>query len=206
MLTQEIVNALVQLLLVMAISAAAWAIFARRHSPFREWLGLVKPAKGWLVPSLLLTVAVVAITAPLFLVGPLAELATAEGTVGGNFARSGGSPATYATILVVAFIKTGLTEEIFFRGLIARRLITKLGFKVGNAVQATLFGVIHLALFASPEAPPATIALVFLVFGVPAAAGWLMAWANERYGGGSIAPGWLMHGAGNAIAYSAFLG
>jgi hypothetical protein len=43
-------------------------------------------------------------------------------------------------------------------------------------------------------------AAFFLVTG---GSGWIMAWLNERLGNGSIAPSWLMHGLGNAVAYPA---
>jgi len=38
------------------------------------------------------------------------------------------------------------------------------------------------------------------LFGMTGAAGWVMAWPNERVGDGSTAPSWLMHGLGNAVA------
>lgn len=205
MLAQEIVNALVQLAAVLAISAIAWLALGRRRESYTAWLGLTAPDKGWLGPSLVLAGVAIALTVPLFLFGPLADLATGEATVGGSFEGRGLSAETVATVLVVAIVKTGLTEEIFFRGLIGKQLVGRFGFAIGNTLQAIPFGAIHLLMFAVPGAPEAAPVSVTLVFLIPAIAGWLMGWANYRYGGGSIVPGWTMHALGNTVANLLFL-
>jgi len=39
---------------------------------------------------------------------------------------------------IYSFIQTGLSEEIFFRGFLEKRLIRKFGFQIGNAMQSIL--------------------------------------------------------------------
>jgi membrane protease YdiL (CAAX protease family) len=101
----------------------------------------------------------------------------------------------------VAGVKTALTEEIFFRGLIAKRLISWLGFSVGNLIHALIFGAVHLLIFLIPGGPKFTPLLGAAFLLLPGASGWLMAFANEKAGNGSIAPGWMIHALGNAAAY-----
>ncbi|MEM9235012.1 MAG: CPBP family intramembrane glutamic endopeptidase, partial [Pseudomonadota bacterium] len=97
--------------------------------------------------------------------------------------------------------KTALSEEIFFRGLIAKRLINGFGFWTGNTLHALLFGGIHMLIFVVPGGPEFTPLLGATILFLPGLAGWLMAYANERLGNGSIGPGWLIHALGNAISY-----
>jgi membrane protease YdiL (CAAX protease family) len=131
----------------------------------------------------------------------LRNLANGDNTVVGMIRDSGLSAETIGVVLIVAFLKTGLSEEIFFRGLIAKRLIAWLGFPIGNTLQALLFGAVHLLIFVVPGGPAFDPLAATAFVAVTGTAGWVMGWINERLGNGSIAPSWLMHGLGNAIAY-----
>ena len=204
MLAQEMVNTVVQLTVALLIAGLAWAAFGRRKAGFAEWLGLVRPARGWARPTLVLFLAILAVTLPIFLLTPLIEAVTAGNTVGGKFAGQPWGFGLLATIAIMAFVKTALSEEILFRGLIARRLIAWLGFARGNALQAALFGSVHLSIFAVPNGPEPTPLAIAALFFIPSAAGWLMGYANQRYGGGSIVPGWTIHAGGNFLAYMSF--
>ncbi len=202
MLTQEIVNTLIQLAIALAVAGGAWLFFARRRASLTAWLGLGAPAAGWWKGTILCALVVALVSIPLFLFGGFAELARGEGTVGAQFAGQSLTPAIIATIVLVACVKTALTEEIIFRGLIAKRLIGWLGFAAGNMVQAILFGSIHLLIFAADGAPAPTPLAVATVVGLPAFAGWMMGYANERFGGGTIWPGWLIHATGNLTSFA----
>lgn len=204
MFAQELVSTAVQLSVALLIVGLAWAIFGRRKAGFAEWLGLVRPAKGWAKPTLILFVIILAVTLPIFLLTPLVEAVTAGNTVGGKFAGQPWGFGLFATIAIMAFVKTALSEEILFRGLIARRLIAWLGFSRGNALQAALFGSIHLIIFVAPNGPEPTLLGITALFFIPGAAGWLMGYANQQYGGGSIVPGWTIHAGGNFLAYMSF--
>jgi membrane protease YdiL (CAAX protease family) len=87
-------------------------------------------------------------------------------------------------------IYVALGEEIFFRGLLGGWLVRRLGFAVGNTVQALIFLLPHLLLLlVSLSLWP--IILVQLL------AGWLLGWL--RYHSDSILPGWLAHSLINAL-------
>ena len=204
MLIGEIIGALGQLTLVLVIGSIAWAFFGRRKAAWGHWLGLSSPPSGWWKGALLIIFVLALIKLPLFTLTPMIALTSGEGTVGGQLAGLGWGPDLMATILVMALVKTALAEEILFRGLIAKRLIGWLGFGAGNLVQAGLFGSVHLLIFFTSGAPPLSLPSIAAFFLLPTIAGWLMGYANERWGGGTIWPGWMIHGLGNAIAYSLF--
>jgi len=103
-------------------------------------------------------------------------------------------------LAILALFKTALAEELLFRGLIGKRLIARLGFGIGNACQAALFGAVHLLVALSPLA---TAGLVAALVAFTAATGFINGWLNEKRGGGSILPGWAAHASANLIAYAA---
>ena len=201
MLISEFINALFQVAVVLLIASLLWLIFARKRSGFREWIGLIRPTAPSMIWALLIFAVWSVFTTALYFLPAFTQLAAGEGTVAGAVRENGFSAETIILIAILALIKTGLSEEILFRGLIAKRLINALGFWIGNAVQAAIFGAIHLAIFLIPGGPEFTLTLGALVVFVPGMAGWLMGFANEKLGNGSIAPGWLIHGFGNAISY-----
>lgn len=87
-------------------------------------------------------------------------------------------------------IYVALGEEIFFRGLVAGWLTRRLGFKIGNTLQALIFLLPHLfLLLVSFSLWPIILA--------QAITGWLLGWL--RYRSDSILPGWLTHSLLNAL-------
>ena len=102
-------------------------------------------------------------------------------------------------ILLVALVKTSLSEEIFFRGFISKRLINAWGFSIGNTFQAIIFGVVHVVLFW--KLMNAGIVPLVFIFSLSTIGGWVIGLIKEKYGNGSIIPGWIAHGLGNTISY-----
>jgi membrane protease YdiL (CAAX protease family) len=210
MLLDEIVSAVLQVGVALILALVAWLItigvlrLRRRDAPsFTRYVGLIAPRPRAMLWALVATIVFGAATIALFKFTALADLATASNTVGGRIRAMGVSAETAGVIAITAFVKTALSEEIVFRGLLAKRLIAWAGFGIGNTIHAALFGAVHLLIFIIPGGPawdPAAAAAFFLVTGC---AGWVMAWLNERIGEGSIAPSWLMHGLANAVAYPA---
>ncbi len=201
MLLEESVSAAVQLFVVLFIAFAAWAIFGRKAAGFRRWIGLTAPTSRSMLVALAIFIMWLVVKGALFLWPEWTAGAAADNTVAGMLRAQGFSTETVAVIVVIAFVKTSLTEEIFFRGLIAKRLIAGFGFGIGNLVQALLFGAVHLLIFTIPGGPAFTYPLAAAFLFIPAIGGWLMAYANEKTGNGSIAPGWIIHGMGNAVSY-----
>ena len=85
-------------------------------------------------------------------------------------------------------VKTGFTEELLFRGLIAGSLSRRLSLVWANVVQALIFLAPHLLLlFIMPE----MWRLLPIVFIVSLFKGWL------RIKSGSIIGPWIIHGCVN---------
>jgi len=87
-------------------------------------------------------------------------------------------------------IYVALGEEIFFRGFLGGWLVRRLGFAIGNTVQALIFIFPHLLLL--------LVSLdLWLTIVVQLIAGWLLGWL--RYRSNSILPGWFAHSLTNAL-------
>ncbi|MFJ7369581.1 CPBP family intramembrane glutamic endopeptidase [Lysinibacillus sp. NPDC098008] len=84
--------------------------------------------------------------------------------------------------LLYAVVQTGLSEELFFRGFLLKRLAQSFGVQMGNIMQSLLFGCIHGALLWL-ALPALAVLLVILL---TALAGYIMGWLNKRLSGGSI--------------------
>lgn len=194
---------------VLVFTAVAWAVYlvARRRNGelrargFRRYVGLYAPERR----TLLWGTAAVALAVPglllLFASPSLRAVATAPNTVPGRLRALGLSAASLAVMATYAFVQTALAEEILFRGLIAKRLIARLGFPLGNAAQAVVFGALHLLLFVGPGAQALTPASALPVVAVTSLLGWGLGFLNERAGNGSIVPSWWVHGVSNFVAY-----
>lgn len=182
------VSAFIQLGLFLVLPAAWWALSARGRLDFATWIGLHVPKRhaNWARVMVAGLAWVLLCAASMMLVRSLGDDVAAS-----RFAGMG--LAGIVPVILHAFIQTGLSEEILFRGFLAKRLIARFGFTTGNAVQALVFGLVHVALFASLAAP-ARLALIGVI---TAANGWIMGWINERCFGGSIVPSWMLHAAGN---------
>jgi membrane protease YdiL (CAAX protease family) len=105
----------------------------------------------------------------------------------------------YLTILfIVALFKTSFAEELFFRGFIAKRLKSILGFQKGNLFQSIIFGLIHAVLFSFITS---NIIFLIVIFIVPSIGAFATAYVNEKIANGSILPGWISHGLANVLSY-----
>ncbi|AZU05299.1 CAAX amino protease [Glycocaulis alkaliphilus] len=202
-MVQELINAGVQIALAMLLVFLVWLIFARKRSGFLKFSGLYGAPVQAMGLALVAALIFAPLTIAMFMLPGLADAATGPDTVTGRVQALGMTPETIAIILIIAFLKTSGSEEILFRGLIAKRLIAWLGFGAGNTIHALIFASIHLLIFVAPGGPAFDPVLAAALTGVGFTGGWVMAWINEKRAGGSIAPGWLMHGLSNAIAYPA---
>jgi len=87
-------------------------------------------------------------------------------------------------------IYVALGEEIFFRGFLGGWLVRRLGFAIGNAIQALIFLLPHLLLLLVSQS-------LWPIIIVQLIAGWMLGWL--RYRSNSILPGWLAHSLTNAF-------
>jgi membrane protease YdiL (CAAX protease family) len=198
-----LISALLQVVLFSAVPFVVYAIPRRTVRGFPAHTGLTRPTNGSLLLGVLAGALFTGVMLTLFMTAPdLRDLATGPNTVPGKLRPLGPSAAGVAALLIAAMIQTALAEEIFFRGFLAKRLITSLGFAWGNALQATGFGATHLLLFAGPGGATFSPARAAMVVGATGLIGGLLCWINERRANGSIFPGWLAHGVANVISYA----
>ena len=190
----ELSGAVFQVLFFALIPFFWWLISAKKKTNFFEWIGLKKiHHEGKWLHTILITVVVVAVYG--ILTTLLIEMYSGGITAAGsNFAGMGITAIPAA--MVYGYVRTGLSEELFFRGFLLKRVSSKCGFVVGNTIQALLFGAMHGIPFGiATQNVFVTICLTLL----PGALGWYQGWLNEKRCGGTIVSSWLLHGTINAI-------
>ncbi len=187
LLMVQIINAIIQVSLFSFIPLVWWFFRGRKQSGVILWIGLKSIPKNNIkkVISLSSVTLLGYVGLGFYLVFFLlkdVELATSV------FEGLGitGLPAG----MVYAFIITGLSEEIIFRGFIWKKLSSKISFKLANIIQATLFGLLHGVMFFALVNPVITMIIIILT-GIIAG---LMGYINEIEANGSIVPSWIIHG------------
>ena len=167
---------------------------------FKNYIGFYKPT-GKSVLFVLLTSVIILISGIILVLTneEIKEAVFAPNSVSGQIRQMGLSVTSILTLLLIALFKTSLAEEILFRGFIAKRLTNRFGFKIGNTLQALIFGIVHLLLFWALTRT--TIIPLLIIFYLTTIAGWIIGMVKEKYANGSIIPGWIGHGIGNVLAY-----
>lgn len=191
---EELIGALLQLVLFALIPFIWWLVSARKRESFFSWIGLKRVQfTGKLRVTLLITLGAVACYG---LLTKLVMASVPEGitTAGSNFAGMG--IAALPAVFVYGFIRTGLSEEIVFRGFLLKRISGRWGFSAGNIIQALLFGALHGVPFGLATHNMLVTLIMTLL---PGAFGWFQGWLNEKRAGGSIIPSWLLHGIINTV-------
>ncbi|GHV01069.1 CAAX amino protease [Clostridia bacterium] len=192
MLLNEIIRAIIQLAIFVAIPLIWWLITTRKKENFFVYIGIKKPtverkAKFW-TPFFLAIIIAVSMS---LVLDPLLpnDIQLANARFVGQGTKAG------LPIIVFAFFATGLPEEILFRGFISKRISKRLGFIVGNTIQAILFGLLHGATMF----PSLGFWIPMLVIVFTGTLGWLMGYMNEK-ADGSIIPSIILHGLSNVYA------
>ena len=194
MFISELLGAVLQVVLFALIPFIVWLITARKTEKLLPWLGIKKPvpeepaAKAWCIAA---GAAVVYSVVMLLLM----KFVFADIPVSENFKGKGA--AAIPAILVYSFIRTGLSEELLFRGFLYKLLSKKLDFIPANTIQALLFGALHgVPIFLATNNILALILLTLL----PACMGWVMGWIDHKKNDGSVIPSWILHGTVNLIS------
>ncbi len=191
-LIDSLISAALQVGIVLLIAwLAYWPLRGKAKPSFVTFLGL-----GTTRPLALLIGVVIGVAgavAWLMLPG-MAAIAKSPGSVVADALKGGVTPEALTALAVTGAVKSALSEEILFRGLIGKRLYAWIGLTGGNLVQALLFGAIHLVLLLALHGPleaAAGFAAFTTLFSL--AAGLL----NEKLGKGAIWPGWALHASAN---------
>ena len=196
MLFATFISSFVQLGIALLIPVIWWAVTTKRRLEFATWIGLYVPM--WKVgPVQRVSQKQLGIALACWVAVSLASLRIAS-SVWGALATSrfiGAGLLAVVPILLYAFIQTGLAEELFFRGFLTKRLCAAFGFSRGNAIQAIVFGLLHLLLFIN-YLPVSSLVAITVLSGIN---GWIMGWLNEQAAGGSVVPSWMLHSLANLL-------
>ena len=191
---EELIGALLQLVLFALIPFIWWLVSARKRESFFSWIGLKRVQfTGRFSTTLLVTLGAVACYG---LLTKLVMASVPEGitTAGSSFAGMG--VAALPAVFAYGFIRTGLSEEIVFRGFLLKRISGRWGFTAGNIIQALLFGALHGVPFGLATH---NLLVTLIMTLLPGSFGWFQGWLNEKRAGGSIIPSWLLHGIINTV-------
>ncbi|HZK27917.1 MAG TPA: CPBP family intramembrane glutamic endopeptidase [Thermoclostridium sp.] len=186
-----LINSIMQIILFTIIPFVWWLIARKQHQhpSFLFWIGIKKPVINNKKKYIFSFIVIGIISLIIFFIIPF--IVGDADTASSQFAGQGISGLIPA--LIYSIIHTGLSEEIFFRGFLTKRLTNRFGFKVGNIIQGMLFGLVHGFLFFVAIGALKAMLIVFITGLVGA----LMGWINEKQSGGSIIPSWLLHSFAN---------
>jgi uncharacterized protein len=200
-LANEVLSAVLQVVVFTLIPFIVFLFRRDRTVSFKEYIGFTTPpaiaVKYAIACSLIFVVAGISLV---FIDEGFRQIVTSPVSVTGKIRAMGPTAEGIFILLMMALVKTSLSEEIFFRGFISKRLIAMTGFATGNILQSLTFGLVHLVLIYKLVETTMTGLIVIFVFS--SLAGWFIGLIKERYGRGSIIPGWIAHGLGNTISYS----
>ena len=199
-MVNTLISAIVQVLVFTLIPFLFFIIKNKSAKGFLSYVGLKKSTKRANTLALLI-MALLAIPLLLLMVTNIEfrSIMTNPKSTSGGIKQVGIGLEAIVTILIVALLRTSLSEEIFFRGFLAKRLIALTNFRTGNILQALIFGIIHTVLFLSITHNPLFLLVIFIF---PTIAAYFQTYLNEKYANGSIVPGWIAHGIANVVAYS----
>lgn len=204
LIVSAIVSGIIQVLVFSLIPYVAYLFTARRRQRFLQYVGLTGAPGKAVAYGAVLGLASFPLMFGLLTVAGADQLLLDPSSQTGRLRELAAGDGAATMLFVAAFqsvVTTALSEEILFRGFLAKRFMAWLGFRVGNVLQGIVFGVLHGFLFlgAATELPLVGWLAVVLL---PAVQGWLMGWLNERLGGGSIVPSWCAHAVGNVMTFT----
>jgi CAAX amino terminal protease family. len=173
-------------------------LFNKEKTGFFKWIGLYKPKNSkWLIKAILiLIVSVIIMGGPIFIFETFNIIP--KGMIYSlNASGKGFTAEIIAIVLIKAIFQNALSEEVFFRGFIGKRLANKFGYLSGNLIQAILFGLPHGLAF--------IIAYKAYVFGIvlfltATTVGFLQFYINEKKANGSIFPSLIIHSIMNIVS------
>lgn len=200
MLARTLLSTLLQLVVFAAVPFLVQRSGAHRHRSFFHYIGLERaPGKAYAM-ALLASILFAGMGCALVFMSPgVRDAVHSPASTTGALRLTRDHVSTLLALPVIAWFKTALSEEILFRGFIAKRCMARWGNGIGNLVQAAVFGLVHAVLFWKMTGVSA--ATILGIFFFSALAGWSIARSNARLAHGSILPGWVAHGLGNTISY-----
>lgn len=197
----ELLSAVLQMVAFTLIPFVFFLFRKDKSVSFTCYIGFYKPTSLSIKYSILTSLLFLGTgVAMVFFDEGIRQVVTTPPSVTGKLRLIESSGIAFTVLLIIAILKTSLTEEILFRGFIANRLVNLFGYKSGNILQALIFGLVHLVLFWKLMNPGLFPIMFFFAFST--LAGWVIGLVKEKYANGSIIPGWIAHALGNTLSYS----
>ena len=194
------IDAILQVLFLTLIPFIAYLIRKKSVKGFWKDLGFKKSNKKANLYALLVMLILVLPVIILTLTNQeFKEIMLNPKSVPAAMRKIGFGVEALVVIFIAAVFTTALSEEIFFRGFLAKRLIAITNFKTGNVIQAIIFGAIHALIFISVTS---NVILLSVIFIFPTIGAYCKTYLNEKMADGSIIPGWIAHATANIISYS----
>lgn len=190
MVLNAFLSALLNVLVLVGLPFLGYFLYQkwrhkRRLGEISRRAGLQIGDKKYLVYSALFAIVCVVL---LLVWQPPLESFTGEGSPQRAFVGLGLSGTSIAMALLYGVVKTGFSEELLFRGLIAGSLSRRLSLPWANLWQALIFLLPHLLIL---HTRPELWGVLPVVFVGALVSGWL------RIKSGSIFGPWLIHAALN---------
>lgn len=194
MLANKIISSIVEIVFISLVPFIWWLVTVRKKEKFLKWIGIKGIKKenrkaAWISIFVISLLFLPASVYTLYIIKDI-ETAAAE------FKGLGVSALLPA--LIYAIFNTSLPEEIFFRGFLLKRLSHKVGFRIANIIQSSLFGLLHGILFFGLAGILKAIIIILLT----GASAFAMGYVNEKKANGSILPSWFIHALSNIFAAS----
>jgi membrane protease YdiL (CAAX protease family) len=190
MILNELINAFINIAIFTSIPLICWLITASKEQNFFSWIGLKKPVIKNKNKFYILCIGFVFV----FAIASFIIDSSIPASVQLASQRFAGKRwSTFIPAIIFSFLKTGLAEEIFFRGFLGKRISKRFSFLIGNLVQAILFGFLHGVMLISVVGMSKAIAIIVFTGVV----GWTCGYINEKLSDGSILPSWILHGIAN---------
>ena len=149
MVIATVLSGIIQVLVFAFVPFIVYLATARRQRRFAEYIGLKRaPARaaGW---GVLIGMASFPLMLGLLHVAGAADVLADPASQTGRLRELAEARGVAAMLFVAVFqaaVTTALSEEILFRGFLAKRLVSRLGFGAGNTLQALVFGAVHSVL------------------------------------------------------------
>lgn len=194
-LVSQLMSALLQVMVLTAVPFLWYLVSKRRMVGFFRWLGFTPAEKAPVKAMGGIFLGLVLVTLLPYWYLYRTNSLTYSGFPLDSYRQTGWSVQTALVILIWAAVQTSLSEEIFFRGFLCKQFSEKWGYAAGNAIQAALFGAIHIPAVWGKGILPAVA--VFLLTG---GTGFALGWLSQQKASGSILYGWMIHGAVNILS------
>ncbi len=190
-----LISSIMQFIIINLIPFIWWLFSAKKKDiKYFEWIGL----KAITRDRLSTTMASILIGLICFGTLSIAILLIVKDVETATSQFDGVGMVGLVPAMLYAFIQTSLTEEIFFRGFLLKRIKAKFQFTIANLIQSVLFGAMHGVMFFSLT----SIFTVIFIALFTAIIAFYMGYMNENKADGSIIPSWCIHGVANMLSAS----